>query len=615
MTTELLSCEVYPPEIAAWSDAEKKRQAEAGRHLLLQLRKAIDEGENAFRIPPGDYRFPGEHGLILEDVDDFSINGDGVTFWFTPQARIGIHFHRCHRISLTGLTIDMDGLPFLQGTIERVDHEMRELTVKLDEYFIQRYLDRPQIKNFRVMFLDADGVGETDNIDFRPDLDSILFDGKDRLTIPVWDHVVDHWDAQLCPPQSGDRIALGMRQEGGMLLVDGCGDMVFSNITIYASQGFAFFEVGHGAGGNRYRSCRLMRRPGTGRLLAGAADCFHSLNQRRGPLVEDCEFSWAMDDLMNIHGFFQVILSKHGDREIVAAAPHGTKYEIGSSVKFYQPPFGKPVGEAIVVEFEKLTGTDAATTALVQQHFRQAHGIEIRNFPEGYPCRVKFDRAITAEPFDLAASYDYCGAGAIIHNNHLHDGHVRGILIKSRNVRVSGNRIERIALSGIAVKPELYWLEGPMPKDIDISDNQLVDCAFDYTGLAAIMIKAGLCTPPADRLTGEACLENITVRNNTIERSHSGPGILIANCIKPVVENNEIVHPFSNPKAKGKISLRLRLDLNYDVPVNVDDLAVCEQPYYAIFYLGCRDIVSKGNRMREASGQCFDLEGFGPWTE
>ena len=615
MITELISREVYPPEITAWTVEEKNRQAEAGRHLLLKLRKAIDEGEKSFSIPPGDYRFPGEHDFILEDVGDFSIDAEEVTFWFTPRARIGMHFRHCRRVSLSGLTIDMDGLPFLQGTIEQIGRERRELTVKLDEYFIQRYLDRPPIKSFRVMFLDADGHAETDNIDFRPDLDNVRFDGKDRLIIPVWNLVAEHWNSQLRPPQAGDRIALGMRQEGGMLMVDGCGEMAFADITIYASQGFAFFEAGHGDGGNRYQRCRLVRRSGTSRLLAGAADCFHSLDQRRGPVVENCEFSWAMDDLMNIHGFFQVILSKNGDREIVVAAPHGTRYEIGSPVKFYLPPFGKPIGEAIVVEFEKLVGTDGATTALVQQHFLQAHGIEIRNFPEGYPCRVKFDRAITAEPFDLAASYDYCGAGAIIQNNHLHDGHVRGILVKSKNVRVSGNRIERIALSGIAVKPELYWLEGPMPQDLDITGNRLVDCAFDYTGLAAIIIQAGFCTPPADRLTGEACLANITVRNNTIERCHSGPGILIANCIKPIVEDNEIIHPFSNPKAKGKIAFRPRLDLNYDVPVNAADLAVCEQPYYAIFYLGSRDVVSNDNLMREVSGQGLALEGFGPWLK
>lgn len=584
-------------------------RAEASRLLLTQLRRAVNEKRSGFRIPPGDYWFTDEEAVLMEHVSDFSIEAAGAVFWFTPAVRVGLHFRNCRNVSLSGLTVDMKELPFLQGAIEEIDIGGKELAVRLDASSVQRYRDRPPIHSFRVMFLDAAGEFETDNIDFRPSLDTVRFDGVDRIHVPVWDHVAAHWEKQLRPPRVGDRIALGMRQEGGTILVDGCGEMSFTDITIHASQGFAFFESGHGGGGNRYRRCRLVRRPGSGRLLAGAADCFHSLNQRRGPIVEECEFSWALDDLVNIHGFFSVILETIGDREIVLVAPHGVHYEAGSPLFFHTPPYGGKYAEAVVMEFEELSGVGVEIAEPVQRFFRERYAIDIRDFPKCVPCRIKLDRPVGAKRFDLASSPDFCGAGAVLRNNHLHDGHVRGILLKSPDSQILDNRIERIALSGIAIKPELFWLEGPFPNNLLIANNRLEDCAFDYTGFAAVMVASGFCLPPADRLTGEVCMEHIVIRNNIVRKCNSGPGFLIANCRNPQVFMNEIRQPFSNPLARKTILTLSRLDRSYlPAPEENNAPSAC-----AVLFLGCREIESRDNRLDDPDRTCRRIEERGPW--
>lgn len=66
----------------------------------------------------------------------------------------------------------------------------------------------------------------------------------------------------------------------------------------------------------------------------------------------------------------------------------------------------------------------------------------------------------------------------MIRRNHFHDCHVRGILLKAADCRIEDNRIERTALNGIILKPEFFWLEGPMPRNIVIRGNTLTDCAF-----------------------------------------------------------------------------------------------------------------------------------------
>lgn len=583
-------------------------RTETGRRIREQLRRAIDERRSGFRIPPGDYWFADKEAVRVENAGDFSIDAAGAVFWFTPEVKVGLHFRNCRNVSLSGLTVDMEEPPFLQGTIESIETGGTELTVRLDPSSVQRYRERPPIRNFRVMFLDAAGEFETDNTDFRPTLDTVRFDGIDRIHIPVWESVAAHWKHQLRPPRPGDRIALGMRQEGGSILVNGCSDMAFSGITIHASQGFAFFESGHGGGGNRYRRCRLVRRPGSGRLLAGAADCFHSLNQRRGPIVEECEFSWAMDDLINIHGFFSVILETAGDREIILAAPLGVHYEAGARLFFHTPPYGGKYAEAVVTECDELPGAGIEIAGPVQRFFRERYAIDIRDFPECVPRRVRLDRPLNAKQFDLVSSPDFCGAGAVLRNNHLHDGHVRGILLKSPDSRILDNRIERIALCGIAIKPELFWLEGPFPDNLLIAGNQLEDCAFDYTGFAAVMVASGFCRPPADRLTGEICMEQIVIRNNIVRNCNSGPGFLIANCRNPHVVMNEVRRPFSNPRARGMISLPARLDRNYLPAPEKDNAGKC-----AILFLGCREIESRDNRLDDPDRTCREIEERGPW--
>lgn len=587
---------------------------DAGALLLERLQQAIREKRSCFRIPPGDYRFTCEEAVRLESVADFSIEAAGAVFWFTPAVKVGLHFRNCRNVSLSGLTIDMDGLPFLQGTLESVDVAGRELTVKLDSSSVQRYRDRPPIRNFRVMFLDATGEFETDNTDFRPKLDSVRFDGIDRIHVPVDQPVAEHWAQQLRPPRPGDRIVFGMRQEGGSVLVDGCSDLSFSDITIHASQGFAFFESGHGGGGNHYRRCRLVRRPGSERLLAGAADCFHSLNQRRGPVVEECEFSWALDDLINIHGFFFAILETSGEREIVLAAPFGVHCESGSRLFFHASPYGGKYAEAVVMECVELPG-DAGTGIgePVQRFFRERYAINIRDFPDCVPCRVRLDRAVNAQQFDLVSSTDFCGAGAVLRNNHLHDGHVRGILLKSPDSQILENRIERIALSGIAIKPELFWLEGPFPDNLLIAGNRLEDCAFDYTGFAAVMVASGFCLPPADRLTGEICMERIVIRNNTVRKCNSGPGFLVANCRNPCVVMNEVRQPFFNHRAREAISAGFRLDHSYLTDLKWNENLLSGDCRCAVFFLGCRAIESRDNRLEDPDGFCREIELRGPW--
>lgn len=601
--------QLFPAEVSAWDEGEKERRAAAGREVLERIRRAGRNGSGMVRIPPGDYRFPGREGILLENLRDISLEAEGATFWFSSEVTAGVHFRNCRNVRLSGLALDMEELPFLQGTL--LDVGDVRLVIRLEEYFVRRFHGQRDQDHFRLMFLDAAGEHEIDNLDFIVPRETLSFDAAGNLLVPVSEPVARHWRYQLRTPRPGDRIVLGMRHEGGMLLVDGCETMCFEAVTVYASPCFAFYESGHGGGGNSYRRCRLIRRPGTDRLLASAADCFHSMNQHRGPLIEACEFSWAMDDLVNIHGYFHVVVEPLAKDELLIVTPFGTDLPDGTELFFFSAPRGVEKCRAVVVSSRETVGSEEEGLRCIKELYKRKFGIELQSFPGGSFCRIRLDRPVDIEPGDFACSYGSCGSGAILRNNHLHDCHVRGILLKAADCRIEGNCIERIALNGIILKPEFFWLEGPMPRNIVIRGNRLNDCAFGHTAIAAILVMCGCCAPPSDRITPTINTEKITIADNEISNCNAGPAIAVFNSRNPRVSNNRINRPFSNPAAFGNLDISRRLDF-FGRPLSEEESSRLREMHSAILFLSSEAIECPDNRLNDPGHRCRTLIYTGP---
>lgn len=202
------------------------------------------------------------------------------------------------------------------------------------------------------------------------------------------------------------------------------------------------------------------------------------MNQRRGPLIEQCEFSWAMDDLVNIHGYFHVAVEQLAEDELLIVTPFGTDLRPGTELTFFSAPYGQEKFRAAVASRLEIAGSEQEGLRRVRELYGRKFGIALQNFPGGSLCRVRFDRPLDTEPGDFACDYDNCGSGAVLRDNDLHDCHVRGVLLKAADCRIENNRISRTALNGIILKPEFFWLEGPMPRNIVIQGNTLTDWRF-----------------------------------------------------------------------------------------------------------------------------------------
>jgi hypothetical protein len=107
------------------------------------------------------------------------------------------------------------------------------------------------------------------------------------------------------------------------------------DITIYSSKGLNLYEL-DGEGGHTYRRVANKRRDG--QLISSNADCFHSIDVGVGPLLEDSELAYCLDDFFNIHTTIHVLLPANSGAS--ATAPRWGKANNSTSAVLVNPRIG-----------------------------------------------------------------------------------------------------------------------------------------------------------------------------------------------------------------------------------------------------------------------------------
>ncbi len=583
---------------AGTAEEAQARELRAGEELRALLDSALAAGKNVVRIPPGVYRFTAN--LEVRNVDGLALEGDGATLVFTPGGG-QLVLRDCRNCVIKGLTLDMDPLPFTQGTVRSVAPATHAVEIELDRGY-QRIDVHSEGKGHRFAFYSPDGERELPILDTaNPPLAEIA-PGRIRATSSAF---FGQADRSLAPE---DRVVVTLANKGGGLTLQNSTGIRVEDLTIWAAGGFAIRESGLAEGGHSYLRCRVVRRPGSGRLMAGASDGLHSITQKKGPRLEHCEISHCFDDLVNIHGFVNIALEERDGRWRIVC-PAGQDFRVGSRLLFYASPNAEPLGEATIKTCRVLS--DAAYGEVeqrVREHFARTHGgLRLRSFMRTQVCEVEFDRPVALKSYDFVSCPDFGGGGAVLEDCHFHDGHIRGILLKSSDSLVARCRFERIARSGLVVAPEIYWLEGPFPRNIRVEENTFIDCGYGAVGkagkhweFAPLQVASAFTSrlfPPlftsAVNMQGIRCIDNRIVRA-------PGPGILIMNAADVTLEGNSVIGPGS---LQGNSAV---LDLNRNLPAaaNLTDSErdVLRDPSYGILLMSVRGVRGVGNQVEGGRG-------------
>ena len=527
--------------------ALRNGKADAGPALREAIGKAIAAGPGAeVRLPAGRFRIAtagdaswqlgigGAKGLTVRGVP-----GETELIFGLPD-KGGIIINGGDGVFLKDLIIDSDPLPFTQGTIKSVDEAAGTFTMTVDEGY-------PSLaeKWFRVPepYIQM-GVA------FRPAGDRLKSDAPDYYKLEDWkpSETAGEWRMILSEKErdkaktlaAGDRFVLTARGAAGFSRFGDCRESGFENVTVHASA--SPVTVVAGCEKMRFKGLKIVRRPGTTRLISSNADGIHCQQNRIGPLVEDCEFSAMADDAINLYCYPLVIQEVRPDGKLLCST--GTAVRAGDELQILNPREGRIVGEVKAAEVTTSGGSYLITLE------KPVAGIQ-----------AGADHRTGDTIYNLSAS----GAGFVIRNNWFHHNRRHGVLARAGNGLIEGNKFEEVGGFGVTIANEPEWPEGPVASDIIVRGNSFTGGGYsmgysDSSRGAAVRVHAkGLGEEAQGRMSRRITIENntfvdppggaitigaaegVTIRNNTASSTGARSGkntavILLDNAAGVVVE-------------------------------------------------------------------------------
>lgn len=478
------------------------------------LDKEIKAGARRIVVPPGRYRVTprNQQHLVLRGLKDLQIIADGVEMICTETTR-ALTISRCTNVTVRGLTIDYDPLPFTQGRITTLSADKKVHEIELFE----GYPPAESARNFKYEI-------------FRPDTRTLRCDDRYPKKVEVVDtrhlRVTMDGGSARNPEKAGDLIVIGAEDTphgnaGHAVECDHNQNVRLENIDLFASNCFGFLE--NNCDGSIYYRCRIDRRSPESdpvkradpRLRSLDADAYHSKHAVKGPSYLECTARFMGDDCVNICGDYHMIMGSQG-KELRVLAKHGMIIQAGDAVELVTYDGRRlPDGKAVAVQPAGAIREEERGFLLKQrmnESLRTAKGALTKAFT------ITLDHEVNIPMGGVICSANRIGNGFAVKDCDFGFNRSRGILIKASHGEVSGNRIEGCEMSAILVAPEYWWLEAGSSSDLKIIGNTITAC-----GGMPICIEA---TAGNGDIAPAGAHQNLTITGNTVKNC-SAPGILV----------------------------------------------------------------------------------------
>lgn len=517
---------------------------------LAQARANADG--STWRIEPGRYS-AGNGPVLLRGIRDVTIIAEGVTLVSENITSSALRLEDCQNITFQGLTVDYDPLPFTQGRVTAVNRAEGTVEFALDDGYPDlagEYLVR------RMLLFNADGSAWKQGApDFYPQQIEALSLRQGRFTFPKN-------LAGLQFVEVGDRLAINVRRNSAIQVMNLSSDIHWVDCTVHAAPGLAFI-VRFAESAGTYNNVRIVRGPTPagatqGRLLSANADGMNIAYTRTGPVIENCEFAWMGDDSINLHGVTLPVLEWVDERTYLTMRPVGGEMydwllRQGDTVRFLKPD-----------TYEQITLGEVESCVEVSENKEDWAELARTIWPSfSSQSRADFYHVTLAEPVSGVAVGDFTtipqtGAmGYRIENNYFHDHRARALRLMTEEGIVRGNRIERTLGVAISVGSELhYWRESGYARNIVIENNTLKDVAYGANTAAASSYTLGAISiytqvkPQGKDTRFYPGNENIRITGNTVDGSGVA-GIQVVGAASVLIENNVLERTNQNITARS----------------------------------------------------------------
>ena len=279
-----------------------------------ELNAAIERGDPVFELPSGgiicsvDFVVLGAEDLVLVGAADNS-----TTFWFDPRMA-GFTVMNSRNVTVRNVAIDHNPLPYIQLDITRVTQNASGGP--------PAYEFQAGVRSLPLDKLDGSwgamsqwwlwsGVGADRWVKSSP-----------PFPLPKYSMFASSGNGSfkslpgfplLGNAERGDSLTIMLRQYH-TYTIGNSSAVTSEDITIYSSKGLNFYEL-DGEGGHIYRRVANKRRDG--QLISSNADCFHSIDVAIGPLLEDSELAYCLDDFfVSTSAYSSTIIAIHSYVEV-----------------------------------------------------------------------------------------------------------------------------------------------------------------------------------------------------------------------------------------------------------------------------------------------------------
>lgn len=200
-------------------------------------------------------------------------------------------------------------------------------------------------------------------------------------------------------------------------------------------------------------------RPETGRIIASSADFMHFSGCRGKVTIEDCRFSGAHDDPINVHGTNLRIIGKPDANALKVRFMHGQSYGFNA---FFP-------GDTV-----------AFVHSASMQRFAGGR-IKAVNRLSDRELLLTFEKPVPAdlEEHDCVENMTWTPE-VLIRGNYFTRTNTRGVLLTTpRKAVIENNTFFRTGMSAVLIEGDAEgWYESGPVRDVMIRNNEFIDCAY-----------------------------------------------------------------------------------------------------------------------------------------
>jgi hypothetical protein len=442
--------------------------------------------------------------LLLQDLDDLSIEGEGATLVFMQDAH-GLLVRGSRRLQLSKLRLDYGLRTASLGTVQRQDGNTR---VRIDPKF-------PVTSADPVFY-----VTEYDAAAQRYPTDAarvILPPGSSMPAVYAGNQ--SYGSTAFATLPEGRGVTVKHQWYGGNAIrIDDTPqsrqseDIVIDGVTVNAAPGMGIVAYGLKRGLAVTRS-RFVPRPDGSQPLSANYDAIHVVMSGGDMLITDNHITAQGDDAINLNGPVHTLTRVEDDGRSVVLGKFSRFIGAGDRLAFFDAQ-GQYLGQRQVAAAPAPLG--------------------------GLDHRVALDQPLDAGwAVNVVRDLGLLGSRYVVADNVIERCYCHGLLAQLPNGLVEGNTFRDIGRNAIRLLTDVgQWNEGVGAINVIVRGNRILRTGGDPAGLlpwAAISLYGGargatLSTAPVNR--------NLRIVNNTIEKVPLGC-ITVSNSVDVAVRDNQ----------------------------------------------------------------------------